>query len=117
MEAAAKAERLAPAPVQTIHSAGVADQSSPGFAASRRAFQDADNYLFLALAYRLTGRIEYRDHARAVVRAWAQLNQPTGQPIDETRLEAFLWGLDLLGDKYEPETRAWLERWSRVSHR
>ena len=116
MEAAAKAERLAPAPVQTIHSAGVADPSSPGFAASRRAFQDADNYLFLALAYRLTGRIEYRDHARAVVRAWAQLNQPTGQPIDETRLEAFLWGLDLLGDKYEPETRAWLERWSAANH-
>ena len=117
LEAAHKAERVPPAPARIIHSAGVTDQSSPEFATSRRAFQDADNFLFLAMAYRLTGKSGYRESALAIVNAWAQVNQPTGQPIDETRLETFLWGLDLLGPEADnAPVRAWLERWSAATH-
>lgn len=117
LEAAHKAERMPPAPVRIIHSAGVTDQSSPEFAASRRAFQDADDFLFLAMAYRLTGKSGYRESALAIVNAWAEVNQPTGQPIDETRLETFLWGLDLLGPEADnAPVRAWLERWSAATH-
>ena len=117
LEAATKAERMPPAPVRVIHSAGVTDQSLPDFAASRRAFQDADNFLFLAMAYRLTGKTNYRESALAIVNAWARVNQPTGQPIDETRLEAFLWGLDLLGPTPDsPAVNAWLEKWSAANH-
>jgi multidrug resistance efflux pump len=118
IQAAEAALQQPPAPVQTIHSAGVTDQSSADFQASRRGFQDADNFALMALAYRLTGRKQFEAAAGRVVAAWAQTNQPTGMPIDETRLDPFLWGLDLLG----PEVRnaaviAWLERWqSAVRH-
>ncbi len=116
MEAASKAEQTQPAPVQTIRSAGVTDQSTPEFIASRRAFQDADNFLLLALAYRLTGKNAYLDSARNIVNAWAGVNQPIGQPIDETRLEAFLWGLDLLGPAAESgDVKQWLARWSTAN--
>jgi multidrug resistance efflux pump len=117
LEAAGKAEGMPAAPVKLIHSAGETDQLSPEFAASRRAFQDADNFLFLLMAYRLTGKSHYRESALAVVNAWARVNQPTGQPIDETRLETFLWGLDLLGPEADnAPVRAWLEKWSAATH-
>jgi len=117
LEAARKAERTPAAPVRIIHSAGVTDQLSPDFVASRRAFEDADNFLVLAMAYRLTGRSSYRETALAIVNAWARVNQPTGQPIDETRLEAFLWGIDLLGPDIEsPLVRGWLEKWLAANH-
>lgn len=112
LEAAARAERKEPAPVRTLHSAGETDQSSPEFVASRRAFQDADNFAVLALAYKLSGKTEYRNAARKIIDAWARVNQPTGNPIDETRLDGFLWGLDLLGQEGQStEVRGWLERW------
>src|SRR5262249_31640492 len=81
LEAARKAERMPPAPIRIIRSAGATDQSAPDFSASRRAFQDADNFVLLAMAYRLTGRSGYRESALAIVNAWARVNQPTGQPI------------------------------------
>jgi len=116
LEAADAALRDAPAPVETIHSAGETDQSDPEFQASRRAFEDADHFAALALAYRLTGKKSYADGARAIVAAWARVNRPTGMPIDETRLDAFLWGLDLLGaDARDPAVTAWLERWASAN--
>lgn len=112
IEAADKAVRMRPAPVETIHSAGVTDKESPELVESRRAFQDADNFALLAVAYKLTGNSQYLESARAISDAWARVNHPTGQPIDETRLDTFLWGLDLLGpDTDTPAVRAWLERW------
>ncbi|HET8550093.1 MAG TPA: HlyD family efflux transporter periplasmic adaptor subunit, partial [Bryobacteraceae bacterium] len=95
IKAADAALRSSPAPVVTIRSAGVVDQSSTELQSSRRAFVDADNFVILALAAKLTGGSEYLDAARRIVSAWASVNQPTGHPIDEARLGGFLWGLDL----------------------
>jgi multidrug resistance efflux pump len=112
IEAADHAVRMPPSPVETIHSAGVTDKESPELVQSRRAFQDADNFALLALAYKLTGKGQYLESARAISEAWARVNQPSGQPIDETRLDTFLWGLDLLGAETDTASvRAWLGRW------
>jgi multidrug resistance efflux pump len=112
LNAADAALGMSAAPVETLRSAGVTDQSLPEFQQSRRAFQDADNFGLLALTYRLTGKDQYAGAARRIVNAWARVNRPTGNPIDETRLDAFLWGLDLLGaDARDASVTAWLERW------
>jgi multidrug resistance efflux pump len=112
LDAADRALRVPPAPVQILRSAGATDKDDPAFQLSRRAFEDSDHFALLALAWSLTGRSDYRDAAGRIVQAWATLNQPTGQPIDETRLEGFLWGLDLLGARVDdPAVAAWLERW------
>src|SRR5437868_12804133 len=66
IDAANSAVRKGSAPVEIIHSAGVTDKSSPELIESRRAFQDADNFALLALAYKLTGTAEYRDAAREI---------------------------------------------------
>jgi hypothetical protein len=108
--------RKGPAPVETLHSAGVTDKSSPEFERSRRAFQDADNFALLAMAFRLTDKSEYVESARAIVQAWAGLNRPTGNPIDETRLDPFLWGLDLLGKETDTTAvKSWLDRWQKAN--
>jgi multidrug resistance efflux pump len=112
IEAADRALNLSPSPVEILRSAGVTDKTSPTFVQSRRAFQDADNFALLALAFRLTGKAEYRDAARAILTAWSRVHKPTGNPIDETRLDGFLWGLDLLGSDIESRAvRDWLGRW------
>jgi hypothetical protein len=112
IEEADRAVHLDPAPVETLNSAGVTDKTSPEFVRSRRAFQDADNFVLLALAYKLSGKSEYLAPARQIVNAWARVNHPTGNPIDETRLETFLWGLDLLGPEAGSSAeKEWLSRW------
>jgi multidrug resistance efflux pump len=111
-EAADAAVSKPPAPVESIHSAGVTDKTSPDVVASRRAFQDADNFALLALAYRMTGKNKYLVAARGIANEWARVNRPTGNPIDETRLEGFLWGIDLLGTDVESASVSeWLGRW------
>ena len=116
IEAADAALRIPPAPVETLHSAGVTDQSLPEFQASRRAFQDADHCAMLGLAFRLTGKAEYQEAGLRILEAWARTNRPTGMPIDETRLDPFLWSIDLLGaGARTPAVTAWLERWQAAN--
>ena len=93
---AAKALKKAPAPAKTLASAGQTDKESTELAASRRGFQDADNAANLALAYRVFGERKYLDHANAILLAWAKTNKPTGQPIDETRLDKMVFAFDLV---------------------
>src|SRR5262249_29816712 len=70
----------------------------------------------LALAYKLTGKGEYRESARDMVNAWARVSRPTGNPVDETRLETFLWGLDLMGAEVESTpVKEWLSRWQAAN--
>ncbi len=113
----AKAEqesRLAPAPLRTLTSAGITDPQDPALVATRRAFQDADRVALLALAFHLSGNELYSEAASRALLAWAQTNHPTGNPIDETRLEGFLWGFDQIACALdEAETKrveAWLGR-------
>ena len=116
LDAADRALRLSPAPVEILHSAGVTDKSDPAFQQSRRAFDDSDHFALLALAWSLTGRSDYLDAARNIAHAWGAVNRPTGQPIDETRLDGFLWGIDLLGANVDdPAVTAWLERWQAAA--
>lgn len=95
----AEAKRAAaktPAPVAVLRSAGATDKEDNVFVASRRAFQDADNAVNLALAYRIMGDKNYQEKALAILTAWAKTNQPTGNPIDETRLDNLVHAYDLL---------------------
>jgi multidrug resistance efflux pump len=112
IEAADHALRVPPAPVKVLVSAGGTNKSDLTFQKSRRAFEDSDHCALLALAWTLTGRSDYRAAAQTILQAWARVHQPTGQPVDETRLDGLLWGLDLLGGTQESAVVAWLKRWN-----
>lgn len=103
-----------PAPVETIRSAGITDQRDARLIQSRRAFQDGDAAVLLALAYVLTEDARYLNTVDRILLAWAELNKPTGHPIDESRLDGLIWAYDLIACKL-PENHAkvvkqWLER-------
>jgi len=91
-----KALQLKPSPVKSLHSAGVADKNDPDLKASRRAFRASDNAAIAALAFAAFGELRYFNYARNTLLSWSEINIPTGHPIDETRLEGFLWAFDLV---------------------
>ena len=102
----------APRPVPTLASAGGADRADPRSVASRAAFEDADDAVLLALAWRATGAERYRTAAVARLLAWALVNAPTGHPVDETRLDGLVTAYVLVGATLGPAEelpiRAWL---------
>lgn len=111
--AAQKAARQGPAPVPILRSAGQTDKEDAQFVASRRAFQDADNAANLALSYRILGEREHKDKAVAILQAWAKVNQPTGNPIDETRLDKLIYAYDLLRSDMTDAQRADVQNYLR----
>jgi len=119
-EEAQKALKQDPSPVETLHSSGVSDKNDPMFLASRKAFGDSDKFALLAVAYRISGNTAYLNGAKRYLLAWAALNKPTGEPIDETRLDGFLWGIDLVRSQLtgseNQQVNAWLERWLDAKH-
>ena len=83
-------------PVSTLSSSGKISISDPLLIASRNAFKDADRVAVLSLTYRLTHNINYLDKAKSILISWANTNHPTGNPIDETRLDGMIWAYDLI---------------------
>ncbi|MBI2840572.1 MAG: alginate lyase family protein [Acidobacteria bacterium] len=100
-----------PGPIETLRSAGVAQKDDPDLQATVRAVRDADVTALLAVAWTLTDDNRYLVAARAHLLAWAKVNVPTGHPIDETRLEGFLWGYDLLRSHIEEPDAMVIEAW------
>ncbi len=110
----AEAERALarpPRPVITLASAGSEDPTDPRVIATRAAFEDADDTLILAMAWKETGEPRYRDAALARLVAWARTNVPTGHPIDETRLDALVHAYALTNSVLTPEDAAAVRGW------
>ena len=59
----------------------------------------------LGYAYEITGEAKYAEKTREFIVAWAETNQPTGDPIDETYLEPLLVAYDQTRDTFSRETR------------
>src|SRR5262249_39786439 len=83
-------------PVAILASAGKTDINDPQLLASREGFKDADHAALLALTYYLTHKQDYLNKTRHILLNWASINHPTGNPIDETRLEGMIWAYDLI---------------------
>src|SRR5262245_4303336 len=119
LQAASHAVQLGPAPVKALHSSGVSDRHDPEFRATRRAFQDADRAALMAIAYRLTQTGEFLQGTRKFLLDWASTNAPTGQPIDETRIDGFLWAYDLVRGELSADDRdritVWFKRWREAN--
>ena len=101
-------------PLAVLGSSGKIRIKDPLLIASRRAFQDADEAAVLALTYRLTHRMDYFNKARDILLDWSKINQPTGNPIDETNLDGMIWAYDLIACNlsFEEKTQilGWFER-------
>ena len=106
-----KVMRTSAHPIPILSSAGKTDLTDTVLIASRRALQDASNMAVLALGYRLTKNKAYFNKIKKVLLLWAKVNQPTGHPIDETKLDGFIWAYDLIACDLSPHDKEVILGW------
>ena len=99
----------APAPLPRIHTEG----TLPGHGIrdeSIAAKRDHPVALDFALAWRLTGERAFLTQAERYLTAWADVYQPSFNPIDETGFDALLLAYDLTETSLPAATTAKLDR-------
>lgn len=99
-----------PQPIEKIRSEGLL-MGDPLKIASLKAVQDADKIYALALMYRLDSVSTYRHRVITFLKAWAEVNQASGNPIDETKLEPAIIGYDLLRSGLGKSDREQIDHW------
>lgn len=92
-EKADKALARSPHPIAMIQTEGKL-ANDPVKIKTLASLADMGALWALGYAYEITGDARYADKARAYVLAWAAVNQPTGDPIDETNLEPLFVAYD-----------------------
>jgi hypothetical protein len=100
-----EALRQTPKPIRLIQTEGKL-AGDPVKVATQAALRDMQALTDLGYAYLLTGDSRYADKARLFVLAWARINQPTGDPIDETNLEPLIVSYDLTRSSYSDEDKS-----------
>jgi hypothetical protein len=100
-------------PVVRIETAGKLS-SDPSKLASRAALEDMRRLHTLGYAYLVTSNVAYSSAARRIILAWAQTNQPSGSPIDETKLEPLFVAYDLTRREFLAREQETVERWLRL---
>lgn len=98
-------------PIETLASAGVTDKKDSGLVASRKVFSDSERSALLAIAYVVTKKDEYLEKAKSILLGMAEINKPTGHPVDEVQLEGMIWAYDLLHRQFSKEERAKIKTW------
>ncbi len=103
----------APHPVREIATAGVL-AANPDKAASRAALADMKKLSALGFAYAVTIDAAYADAATRMILGWAQTYQPSGSPVDETKLEPLFVAYGLTSQTFSPAEKTPVEAWLRL---
>lgn len=97
-------------PVEAIHTASTLE-SDPNKVKSRSSLKDMKYLSALGFAYAITSRASYADTARRIILSWAKVYQPSGLPIDETKLEPLLVAYDLTQKTFSEDERHTVKKW------
>jgi hypothetical protein len=108
---AEKSLREPPHPLAILASAGKIKADDANLLSSRTAFQDADRAAVLALAFTLNHKSDYLNKSREILLAWSNTSHPTGNPIDETRLEGMVWAYDLISCDLSSSDKSQISQW------
>lgn len=101
-----------PNPVKIIESEGRL-KSDPGKVTTLKSLKDMPKAEALGWAFAATGEARYGGKAKEFVLAWARLNEPQGDPINETKLEPMLVAYDLTQAVFSANEKAAVETWLR----
>ena len=101
-----------PDPVESIVSEGTL-AADPRKIRTRKSLRDMGKMEALAWAGAVTGQAKYAEKARAFVLAWAKTNKPSGNPINETKLEPLFVAYDLTKAGFAPDERKTVETYLR----
>src|SRR5712671_5946800 len=100
-------------PVVRIATAGKL-ASDPAKVKSRVGLEDMRELYALGFAAAVTSNPAYGAAAKRMILTWARTNQPTGVPIDESKLEPLFVAYDLTRPAYSDEDRGVVETWLRT---
>lgn len=84
-----------PNPIDTIRTEGLL-KGNPKKERTSNALQDMYKMYALALQYRLNNDKKYLNKSIEFLTAWAKINQPNGDPIDDTNLDKAVEAYDLI---------------------
>jgi hypothetical protein len=102
-----------PHPVERIASAGIL-ASDPAKVESRLALGDMKKIQALGFAYAVTSQPAYGSAAKRLILGWSETYQPSGQPVDETKLEPLFISYGLNRPVFSAPERATVESWLRL---
>jgi hypothetical protein len=105
-----KALTQQPNPIEKITTEGKL-AGDPDKIKTIEAVRDADKIYALTLVYKLDDNKACLDKAAEYLLAWAKVNKSNGDPIDETRLEDFIAGYDMVRDAVSPEVKKTVDNW------
>ena len=99
-----------PHPRDTIVSEGHL-ATHPDKIASVQAMQDFTKIYALAITYQLKEEKEYLDKAIGFLKAWATVNQPLGNPINDTKLDKVFAAYDMLRSGISEADKTIIDSW------
>ena len=111
-QAADRALRDTPNPVEKIISEGHL-ATDPRKVRTESALPDMDKTLSLAWAWAVTSNPRYLNKGRDFIIAWAQINRPDGDAINETKFGPMIEGYDLLRADFAENDRRVADAWLR----
>ena len=103
---------VAPDPIETVVSEGHLD-SDPLKVRTLAALADLDKIEALAWAWAGTGDARYAAKGREFILAWAAVNRPDGDAINETKFEPLIVGYDLLRGTFPDGDQRRVDAWLR----
>lgn len=101
-----------PRPIAVMHYEGMLD-THPDRIATEGSLKDMDKLVVLSQAWAASGQAKYGKKAVDYVVAWSGTFIPTGNPINENKLEAVLAAYYLLKDLIPSEERGEITAWMR----
>lgn len=99
-----------PHPIEKISTAGKL-KGDPDRENSIKASKDFIKIWYLSFCFVLDGEIKYLRRAENYILQWSKINIPTGEPINETKLEPLLQAYDLLRSNIHGDNRKSIDSW------
>ncbi|MDQ0637056.1 hypothetical protein QF042_000621 [Pedobacter sp. W3I1] len=99
-----------PNPIDTIRTEGLL-KGNPKKEKTRLALADMNKMFALALQYRITDDQKYLNKCVEFLDAWAKINKPNGDPIDDTNLDKAIEAFDLIKKDIPTADKKQIEQW------
>lgn len=109
-EIAENALSEAPNPIETISSEGRL-KGDPIKTATQLSIKDFNKIYALSMAYKVTHEKRYLDKAKEYLLAWANMNKPAGNPINDTNLDPAIDGYNLIKPSLKREDISVIDNW------
>ena len=99
-----------PDPIETISTEGKL-KGDPVKVATQHALKDFRKIYALALTYKIDGSPADLQKAADYLLAWAKMNHPAGNPINDTNLDGAIEGYDFIKENLQPADKKLIDNW------